>query len=150
MTTDIRVAVTIRVPRPEIAAVMFNPRFAPSWIGGVKSIHIESGEPPALGSIFAVLSGAALKKRAEIFEITEYVPDRSLTMESDDRVWHFELEGAPVGMIVWLSVWEEPTGLRRLLAPLQEHWLRRAVIRDLRRLKRLMESGEYRRLERET
>ncbi len=144
MILEIRVATTIRRPRPEIAAVMFNPHYAPGWMAGVREAEVREGQPPELGASFALIGRRLPLLQEEVFEIVEHHPDLTLTLEGDSRTLGFELEGVPVGTVVWLIIQTEPAGFQRLLP----HWTRsrqrRAAIRDLRQLKQFIESGEYR------
>jgi len=140
MESEYRVAATIRRPRLEVAEAMFDLGRAPDWMEGVLGYQAESGSPPELGSEFAWRIG----KRAELFEITEYEEARELAMESDDRVLTFELEGVPEGAIAWITAWSDAGGMRGLTNIVRFARQRRAAIRSLRKLKRLVESGRYR------
>ncbi len=140
MESEYRVAVTIRRPRQEVATTMFDLARAPDWMEGVLGYEPDSGEPPEPGSVFAWRIG----KRAEVFEVVEYEDARTLVMESDDRVLTFELEGVPEGAIAWITAWSDAGGLRGLTNIVRFAKQRRAAIRGLRKLKRLVESGRYR------
>jgi|GEM_PF-1813138 len=140
MESEYRVAATIRRPRIEVAETMFDLSRASDWLDGVLGYQAESGTPPEVGAEFAWRIG----KRAEVFEITEYEEARALVMESDDRVLTFELEGVPEGSIAWLTGWSDADGLRGLINVLTSGRQKRAAIRSLRKLKRLVESGRYR------
>ncbi len=136
---QIRVAATIRRARPEVAAVMFDPLFAPAWIGGVVDTRRLSHD-----AAFERVIRSFGRERTEVIEISLHVPNRSVTVRSRAATHRFALERVPEGAVAWIEVQTQPTGLARACAPLFRMLLRRAALRDLRRLKRLMESGEDR------
>lgn len=144
MISEIRAGVTIRRPRREIAAVMFDLHFLPGWLGSVRDMEVESGDPPAAGAIVAMIGGRLPLRRVDVFEIAEHRPDVLLVLRGDVRTMKFELEGVPVGTVVWLQIEIERRGFKRLFSPWLNYRTRRQAIRDLRRLKVFIESGEFR------
>lgn len=146
---DVEVAVTIRRPRPDVAAVMFNPRYDPAWIGGVLQVRPAPPGPLRHGTKIARVSRLLGRRVADIREVVEHVPDRRVEMVAQFppglRI-RYELEGIPEGTIARISAWGCPTGRLRFAVPAINPLLRRAVIRDLARLKALLETGAWRRL----
>ncbi len=119
---------------------MFDVNYLTGWLSGVRSVEVESGNPPAVGATVALSAGSA----PDIFEIVQHEPDLLLVLESETRTLTLALEGVPVGTVAWLGIETERTGVARLFRRLLDTRERRIAIRDLRRLKRLIESGEYR------
>ena len=130
-----RVGVTIRRPRPEVAAVMFDLRYLPAWLRGIREVEVDSGEPPNVGAC------VALDK--DIFEIIEHENEMKLVIEGDTRTLGLSLEGAPVGTIAWLEIQTERTGLMRVMSYWIDRRRRARAIADLRRLKQFIELGSY-------
>jgi hypothetical protein len=142
--SDIRVGITVRRPRPEVAAVMFDVHFLPGWLSAVRNVEILAGQPPKEGARLALIGGRAAARPDEVFEVVEYQPDLTLVLKGPSKTLTLSLEGVPVGTVAWLEFQTERTGLRRLLWLFADHRERRIAIRDLRRLKQFIESGEYR------
>ena len=140
MSSGFRVGITVRRARREVATVMFDLAYLPGWRSGIRGVEVVSGHPPEEGARVR-LNGA--RPDAE-FEIVEYEPDLTLVLQSETRILSLGLEGVPVGTVVWLGLETERTGLARLLGLWTQRRARRTAIRDLRRLKQLIESGEYR------
>lgn len=145
------VATTIRRPRAEVAAIMFDPRFDPHWVGA------EADERQPLAA--PLRRGAQVRRRWRLLgwhltalcEVTDHVPGRSVEMARRPRPdwWiRYDLEGIPEGVIARIRVKARPSGLARLLAPAVNVLLCRALVRDLDSLKDLMESGGWRKLAR--
>jgi hypothetical protein len=139
VTTGFNVGITIRRPRPEVASVMFDLAFLPLWRTGVRSVAYLSGTPPEVGATVVL----AARRKGEEFEIVEHQHNLNVVLESDRRTITLALEGAPVGTIAWLGLQTERSAFGQLLAPLWGWRARRRAIADLRRLKRLIESGAY-------
>jgi hypothetical protein len=135
-----KVGITVRRARPEVASVMFDVNYLTGWLSGVSSVVVDSGAPPGVGATVALGNG----RHADIFEIVEHQPDLLLVLEGETLTITLALEGVPVGTVAWLGIETERKGLRRLFRRVLDGRARRVAIRDLRRLKRLIESGEYR------
>jgi hypothetical protein len=138
--SEFKVGITVRRARPEVASVMFDVNYLTGWLSGVRSVEIDSGAPPEVGSTVALGRG----RHADIYEVVAHEPDLLLVLESEALTLTLALEGVPVGTVAWLGIETERKGLGRLFRRLLDSRARRTAIRDLRRLKRLIESGEYR------
>jgi hypothetical protein len=146
---DVEVAVTIRRPRQDVAAVMFNPRFDPAWVGGVVQSRSATPGPLRSGSKIAQVSRFLGRRVADIREVADHVPDRCVELIARVPLGlriRYELEGIPEGTIARIRAHGCPTGRLRYVVPAINPLLRRAVSRDLGRLKSLLESGAWRRL----
>jgi len=138
------VAVTIRCPRRDVAAVMFNPRFDTAWIGGLRKSKASSPGPLRNGAKVVRSWRRFGRSLAETSEVVGHVPDRSLEMTTQlpfGLSIRYELEGIPEGTIARICVEGRVTGLLRFAAITFDQLLRSAVVRDLGRLKHLVESG---------
>jgi hypothetical protein len=145
---DVEVAVTIRRPRQDVAAVMFNPRYDRAWIGNVVQVRPTTPGPLRRGSKIEFVLRFLGRRVADIREVLEHEPDRRLVMVArafDLRI-RYDLEGIPEGTIARISARGHPTGRLRFVMLALNPLLRWAVIRDLDRLKLLLESGAWRRL----
>ncbi|MGA3400548.1 MAG: SRPBCC family protein [Acetobacteraceae bacterium] len=146
---DVEVAVTIRRPRPDVAAVMFNPRYDTAWIGSVLQVRPATPGPLRRGTKIALVSRFLGRRVADIREVVEHVPDRHVEMIARFPLGlrvRYELEGIPEGTIARIRAQGRPTGRLRFVVHAINPLLRRAVVRDLGRLKSLLESGAWRKL----
>jgi hypothetical protein len=146
---DVDVAVTIRRPRQDVAAVMFDPKFDPAWIGGVKLVRPTPPGPLRHGSKVERVSRRLGRLVANAVEVVDHVPERSVEMTAlhpfDLRI-RYELEGIPEGTITRIRARGTPTGRLRFIVLAINAVLRWGTLRDLDRLKALLESGTWRRL----
>jgi hypothetical protein len=116
---DVEVAVTIRRPRRDVAAVMFDPRYDTAWIGGM--LQVRSATPGLLRRAMKVaLVARVLGRRvADIREVVDHEPDRRVEMIA--RIpfglrTRYELEGIPEGTIARIHARGRPTGRLRFVA----------------------------------
>jgi hypothetical protein len=143
------VAITIRRPRRDVAAVMFNPRFDFAWIGFMAGQQRTSLGPLRRGTKVHREWRLLGRRVPELCEVAEHVPDRCVEMVGQSRLaWRirYELEGIPEGTIARVRTQASPSRRLRLFVPTINLFLRRAAIRDLDRLKLLIESGGSRAL----
>ena len=123
---------------------MFDVNYLPGWLSGIRDVAVMSGAPPEQGASVALLASRGAARPQDVFEILEHQPDLTLVLQSETRTLTLALEGVPVGTVAWLAVQTERSGLRRMLSALIDRRTRRTAIRDLRRLKQFIETGEYR------
>ena len=143
------VAVTIRRPRHDVAAVMFNPRYDAAWIGAVRKTQRAAPGPLRNGARVAREWRWLGYRGVETCEVVEHVPDRCMEMTTrlpfGLRI-RYELEGIPEGAIARVRIHGQAAGLLRVMAMALNPLLRSTVIHDLDRLKALLESGVWRSL----
>jgi hypothetical protein len=86
------------------------------------------------------------RRRTRLMEVVDHEAERRLIMTGVTPPGlhvHYVLEGIPEGTIARIRILHPPSRLR-LLAPVLRARLRIAAVRDLRRLKLLLESGALR------
>ncbi len=147
MQIEVKVAITIRRSRADIAEVMFDPLLAPAWMGDVMYSEVSAPAAVPVGGTFEWVRVFAGNEMTEVVEVLERKPNVTLswrTRGSLRTTIRFALEGIPEGAVVrcWTKV--EVSGFWWLLLPVLSTMLKRAMTRDLRDLKQFMESGEYR------
>jgi hypothetical protein len=145
---DVEVAVTIRRPREDVAAVMFNPRYDPAWIGSVVQVRPAAPGPLRRGTKIECVLRFLGRRVPAMREVVDHEPDRRLELFASafDLRIRYDLEGIPEGTIARISTRGRPTGRLRFVMPALNPLLRWVVQRDLGRLKALLESGAWRRL----
>lgn len=70
----------IDAPPQAVAAVMFDPRRDPEWIGGAKSVDPPVGDPTASGTRVTRRGGFMGRKFSWQTEVAEFEPNRLLRM----------------------------------------------------------------------
>jgi uncharacterized protein YndB with AHSA1/START domain len=68
-------------PPHEVAAVMFDPRRDPQWIGGAKAVDPPSGDPTAMGARVTRHGGFMGRKFSWQTEVADFEADRLLRMD---------------------------------------------------------------------
>src|ERR1700733_6668335 len=144
---DVEVAVTIRRPRRDVAAVMFNPRYDTAWVGGVLQVRPATPGPLRRGMKVALVSRVLGRRVANVREVVDHEPDRRVEMIAPVpfglRI-RYDLEGIPEGTIARIRARGRPTGRLRFVEAAINPLLRWSVIRNLERLKALLETGAWR------
>ena len=144
MSIDIHTAIVIARPCAEVAAFAGDPGNAPRWYVNIKSVEWQTEPPLRTGSRMAFVAHFLGKRLAYTYEVTELVPGQRLVMRTADGpfpmatiyTWTSLPDG---GTQMTLQNRGEPRGFGRLGAPLIAVAMRRAMEKDLRKLKELLE-----------
>lgn len=137
---DVEASIHIRSGPAAVAAIMFDPRRDPEWIGGAKSVETLMGNPVATGAKVRRHGEFLGRKFSWVTEVTGHVPDRLLRMafvegpmKGGEVVYRIEPDGA--GSLVSIR---NRAGLGFSIPGLG-WFVRRSVAKDLERLARLVE-----------
>lgn len=136
---DVTASRTIPASPKDIAAVMFDPRRDPEWIGGAKSVEPLSANPTAIGARVRRYGGFMGKKFSWETEVVNHESDRLLDMRF--------VEGPMKGGEVTYRIEPQALGSRvsiRNRGPgpgIMGWFVKRSVGKDLNRLARLVRSG---------
>jgi uncharacterized protein YndB with AHSA1/START domain len=121
----------------KIAAVMFDPRHDPRWIGGAISSDPPWGDPNAIGARTKRTGGFMGKKFAWATQVVEFEPNRLLRMNfiggpmnGGDVTYRIEPEGGGSKVSI------RNTGPSRAITA---WFIKRAVAKDLDRLATIVE-----------
>ena len=77
---DVTATRIIATPPAKVAAVMFDPRRDPQWIGGANSVDPPVGDPLKIGVRVTRHGGFMGRKFSWTTEVADYEPDRLLHM----------------------------------------------------------------------
>jgi len=146
MTLEIRPGITVRRPRREVAAVIFDPRYDESWMETLRPVDPEDVGRPGLAPINPGSIRFLLRDVVVWLRETSREPGRFVEFEADEpyKLWiRQDLESIPEGTLVRMRIRVALTGLPRLLRPLVHRRLRRSVIGDLEALKALVENSPH-------
>jgi hypothetical protein len=147
---DVQVGATIDRSPGEVAAYAGDPGNAPEWYANIRSVAWRTEPPMRVGSRMDFVAHFLGRRLAYTYGVVEWVPGERLVMSTADGPFPMETtytwEPAPGGGTrMTLRNRGRPTGFARVAGPVMERAMRRAMTRDLGRLKQLLESSEGRR-----
>jgi uncharacterized protein YndB with AHSA1/START domain len=144
MAVDVETEIVIARPRPEVAAYASDPDNAATWYENIKRVDWVTPPPLAVGSRVAFIARFLGRRLAYTYEVRELVPGERLMMSTAQGPFPMETtytwsDAGRGATRMTLRNRGRPAGFVRLGAPLVRRAMRRANLRDLERLKRLLE-----------
>ncbi len=144
MAVDVVAETTIDRPCAEVSGYSGNPDNAPEWYVNIESVEWESTPPLCEGSRLAFVARFLGRRLAYTYEIVELVPGERLVMRTAEGPFPMETTytWAPVtdrSTRMVLRNRGEPSGFGMLAAPFMAVAMRRAIRKDLARLKAILE-----------
>lgn len=141
---DVITAIEIDRPVTDVAGYAGDPSNAPEWYENIRRVEWETAPPLAVGSRLRFEAAFLGRTLHYTYEIRELVANERLVMSTAEGPFPMETSyrWEPVGAgrtRVTLRNRGEPAGFARALAPLTAPAMRRANIKDLRRLKAVLE-----------
>jgi uncharacterized protein YndB with AHSA1/START domain len=132
-------------PRREVAEYSADPDNATRWYANIESVKWETPRPLAVGSRLAFVARFLGRPLSYTYEVREHVPGERLVMGSAEGPlpmettyeWRDSLSG---GTLMTLRNRGEPSGFAHVAAPLVARAMRHANIKDLRKLKEILET----------
>jgi uncharacterized membrane protein len=146
VAVDVLSEVEIARPRGEVATYASDPDNATAWYENIKSVNWQTpGRQVSVGARIAFTASFMGRQLAYIYEITDLVPGERLVMRTMDGPFPMETsytwrdtETGDTEMT--LRNRGEPAGFSKLAAPLLAAAMRRANRKDLKRLKKILET----------
>ncbi len=142
---NVKTEILINKPVDIVADYSGNPDNAPEWYENIKSAGWKTPKPLKVGSRIAFVAHFLCKKLEYTYEITALIPGKKLVMRTAEGPFPMEttytwtpIEDRSTKMT--LENEGEPKGFSRWLAPFMAKMMRRANNKDLRNLKRILES----------
>lgn len=143
MPVDVVTTVNISRPRDEVAAYAADPANAMRWYENIRSVDWETGPPLTVGSRVAFVASFLGRRLVYTYEVLELVPGQRMVMSTAQGPFPmtttYEWVDIPAGTRMSLRNAGEPSGFARLGAPMLARAMRRANVKDLKRLKELLE-----------
>ena len=134
---DVTATDFISTPPSRVAAVMFDARRDPEWIGGAKSVEVISA-PLTVGGRVRRTGGFLGRRFSWVTETTAFEPDRRLALRFLDG----PMKGEVIYGIEPISGGSRASVRNHAGGPAFLGWLvKRSVQADLRRLKAIVESS---------
>ena len=145
MSVDVEVETTIEQPPEVVAAFAGDPTNAPQWYANIRSVQWRTPPPVGVGSRMDFVAQFLGRRLAYTYEVAELDPGSRLVMRTADGPFPMETRytwepAGQRGTRMTLRNRGEPSGFSRLTAPVMERAMRRAMTKDLERLKRLLEA----------
>ena len=142
---DVRTEIEIDRPRPEVAAYAADPDNATTWYENIAAVEWRTPKPLAVGSQVAFLARFLGRSMAYTYEIRELVAGERLVMSTAEGPFPMETtytwtDSGTGATRMTLRNRGEPAGFAKVGTPLMKAAIRRANRKDLRRLKRILES----------
>lgn len=141
---DVTTSIEIGVPIARVADYAMDPDNAPEWYENIKSAERKTPGPVITGSRIAFIAHFLGRKLIYTYEIVER-SDKHLVMRTADgpfpmeTTYRFEELGADKTRMT-LRNRGVPSGFSRLFAPFMSLMMRRENAKDLRAIKKIMES----------
>ena len=145
MDVDVRTDIVIERPIGEVSAYASEPENAPSWYANIASAQWQTTPPLAVGSRFAFVASFLGRRLAYIYEVVELDPEHRLVMRTDEgpfpmeTTYTWEADGADRTRMT-LQNRGTPAGFASVTAPVLAQAMRRANVKDLARLKAVLEA----------
>ena len=149
MSVDISTQIEIDVPRETVAPYAMDPDNATRWYENIKSVTWVTSKPQTVGSRFAFAAQFLGRRLAYTYEVTELVSGRRYVMATAQGPFPmettYEWEDIPGGgTLMTLRNRGEPSGFSRVAGPMMARAMRRANLKDLGRLKAILELEDQR------
>jgi len=137
---DVRCEIDIARPRDAVAAYASDPDRTTTWYANIKAVEWKSPRPLAAGSRLGFVAAFLGRRLAYTYEVTELVPGERLVMRTAQGPFPMETtyswQDAPEGATrMTLRNRGRPAGFAKLAAPVLAGAMRRAMTKDLRRLR---------------
>jgi uncharacterized protein YndB with AHSA1/START domain len=141
---DVQCERTIRRPRAEVATYAADPDNTTSWYSNIKAVEWETARPLAVGSRLAFIATFLGRRLSYTYEIRELVPGERLVMSTAQGPFPMETtytwEDAGDGATrMTLRNRGEPSGFKKIAAPVMARAMRRAMTKDLECLSAILE-----------
>jgi hypothetical protein len=138
-------SVTIGRPIDEVAPFAAEPSNAPQWYVNIDSVRWNTEPPLTVGSQVDFVARFLGRRLQYTYEVVEYVPQTRFVICTAEGPFPMETtytwtaDGS--GTTMTLRNRGEPSGFSRVVAPLLATAMRRANLKDLQRLKALLEQA---------
>ncbi len=144
MAVDVQCERTIPRPCAEVAAYAADPDNTTSWYANIRAVEWETPRPLAVGSRVAFIATFLGRRLSYTYEVRELVPGERLMMSTAQGPFPMETtytwqDAGDGATRMTLRNRGEPSGFRKIAAPVMAAAMRRAMTKDLERLSARLE-----------
>jgi uncharacterized membrane protein len=144
MSVDVQNAIVIDRPVSEVSQYAADPDHAPLWYVNIKSVEWVTPPPAQVGSRVAFVAHFLGRRLTYTYEVVEFIPGVRLVMRTSEGpfpmettyTWESNVDGTTR---MTLRNRGTPSGFSVWVAPLMAMAMRRAIRKDLVRLKKQLE-----------
>ena len=145
MAVDIVTETVIRRGLHAVATFAANPDHVPAWYVNIKSVEWKTSPPLVVGSRIAFVAEFLGRRLAYTYETVDWLPAERLVMRTTEGPFPMETtylwQATPEGYTrMTLRNRGTPSGFSKVVAPFMAMAMRRAMQKDLARLKSLLEA----------
>jgi uncharacterized membrane protein len=141
---DVLTEITIKSPITLVSEYAANPDHAPEWYENIYSAEWKTVKPLTIGSKIAFKAKFLGRELAYVYEIVEFTPGEKLTMKTANGPFPMET------IYTWHSLDDHrtcmtlrnrgiPTGFSKIFSPFMAPMMKRANMKDLRKIKNILE-----------
>jgi hypothetical protein len=144
MKVEVETQTIIERPRSEVAAFAGDPSHAQHWYSNIESIEWRTPPPMRVGSQVAFVARFLGRRLQYTYEVVDFTPDALLVMRTAEGPFEMETtyswtDAGDAKTRMVLRNRGEPRGFAGIAAPMMKTAMRRANLKDLERLKKLLE-----------
>ena len=140
---DVTTTIDIAAPIEQVTGYAMEQDHAPEWYVNIKSVQWVTRKPLTVGSRFAFVAHFLGRKLSYVYEVVE-LGDTKMVMKTADgpfpmeTTYQFEKISGNATMMT-LRNRGMPSGFSKLFAPFMATMMRRANMKDLKRIKQIIE-----------
>jgi uncharacterized protein YndB with AHSA1/START domain len=142
---DVITEIRIAAPLAKVFEYASNPDNAPLWYRNIKSVEWKTPKPLRIGTKVAFTAHFLGRQLSYVYEFIELIPATKLVMRTSEGPFPMETT------YTWQSLDDRstkmtlrnkgiPKGFSKLLAPFMKMMIRNANLKDLKKLKSLLEN----------
>lgn len=141
---DVLTEITINCPISKVSEYATNPDHAPEWYVNIQSVGWKTPKPLMLGSQIAFKANFLGRELVYVYEIVEWVPEKRFVMKTANGPFPMET------IYTWQKIDENhtrmtlrnkgnPKGFNKIMSLFMTSMMRRANMKDLKRIKAILE-----------
>jgi uncharacterized membrane protein len=146
VSVDVQTEIVIDRPVDVVSAYAIDPSNAPEWYANIESVEWKTAPPATAGSQVAFVARFLGRRLEYTYELAELVPGERLVMRTAQGPFPMETTytWTPLGASstrMTLRNRGEPAGFSKLMALFMVPAMRRAIRKDLAKIKAILESA---------
>lgn len=141
---DVLTEININCPIETVSEYAMNPDNAPEWYVNINSAEWQTPKPLTLGSKIAFKAKFLNRDLSYVYEITEFIPGEKLVMKTAQGPFPMETTYTfhmvePNMTKMSLRNRGVPSGFSKIFAPFMSTMMKKANMKDLKKIKEILE-----------